>query len=114
MQTKLTLRLEAQLIERAKAHAKKQGKSVSQMVADYFALLDRDDLLETLPPITRSLYGVLKGSAVDEDTYREHLNVQLQGRPTHRTKEVQLGRCLIDSMDDVSQALSIAEEEDAR
>ena len=39
MQTKLTLRLEEQLIERAKAHAKKRGKSVSQMVADYFALL---------------------------------------------------------------------------
>ena len=31
MQTKLTLRLEEQLIERAKAHAKKRGKSVSQM-----------------------------------------------------------------------------------
>ena len=28
MQTKLTLRLEEQLIERAKAHAKKRGKSV--------------------------------------------------------------------------------------
>lgn len=27
MQTKLTLRLEEQLIERAKAHAKKRGKS---------------------------------------------------------------------------------------
>ncbi len=72
MQTKLTLRLEKQLIERAKAHAKKRGKSVSQMVADYFALLDRADRPEPLPPITRSLYGALKGAAVDEDTYREY------------------------------------------
>ncbi len=73
MQTKLTLRLEEQLIERAKAHAKKRGKSVSQMVADYFALLDRDDQPETLPPLTRSLHGVLKDTAVEEDTYREYL-----------------------------------------
>ena len=73
MQTKLTLRLDGQLIERAKAHAKKRGKSVSQMVADYFALLDRDDQPETLAPLTRSLYGSLGGAVVDEDTYREHL-----------------------------------------
>ena len=73
MQTKLTLRLEGQLIGRAKAHAKKRGKSVSQMVADYFALLDRDDRPDTLAPLTRSLYGSLGGAAVDDDTYREHL-----------------------------------------
>ena len=73
MQTKLTLRLEEQLIERAKAHAKKRGKSVSQMVADYFTLLDRDDRPATLAPLTRSLYGTLGSTAVDEDTYREHL-----------------------------------------
>ena len=73
MQTKLTLRLEEQLIERAKAHAKKRGKSVSQMVADYFALLDRDDRPETLAPLTRSLHGTLRSTAVDEDAYRGHL-----------------------------------------
>ena len=73
MQTKLTLRLEEQLIERAKAHAKKRGKSVSQMVAEYFALLDRDDRPEALAPLTRSLFGSLRGAVVDEDTYREHI-----------------------------------------
>ena len=73
MQTKLTLRLEEQLIERAKAHAKKRGKSVSQMVADYFALLDREGRPETLAPLTRSLHGALRGTAVDEDTYRRHI-----------------------------------------
>ena len=73
MQTKLTLRLDGQLIERAKAHAKKRGKSVSQMVADYFALLDRDDRPEPLAPLTRSLHGALGGTTVDEDTYRRHI-----------------------------------------
>ena len=73
MQTKLTLRLEEQLIKRAKAHAKKRGKSVSQMVADYFTLLDREDRPETLAPLTRSLRGALGGTTVDEDTYRRHI-----------------------------------------
>lgn len=44
---------------------------------------------------------------------RELLNI-VQARHTHRTKEVQLGRCRIDSIDDVSQALSTAEEEDSQ
>ena len=37
MQTKLTLRLDAHLIAQAKARAQRQGKSLSQVVADYFA-----------------------------------------------------------------------------
>ena len=36
MQTKLTLRLEDQLIEQAKSYAAHAGKSVSQIVSDYF------------------------------------------------------------------------------
>lgn len=73
MQTKLTLRLEARLIERAKAHARHQGKSVSQMVADYFALLGREEEGESLAPLTRSLRGALRGSDVDKAGYRRHL-----------------------------------------
>jgi len=73
MQTKLTLRLDAQLIERAKNHAKDRGKSVSQMVADYFALLGQEEQTETLAPLTRSLYGALRGADIDEEDYRRHL-----------------------------------------
>ena len=43
------------------------------MVADYFALLDRDDRPEPLAPLARSLHGALGGTDIDEDTYREHL-----------------------------------------
>jgi multidrug resistance efflux pump len=39
VQTKLTLRLEADVIRRAKAYARRRGKSVSTVVADYFATL---------------------------------------------------------------------------
>ena len=40
MQTKLTLRLEQRLIRRAKAYARRTGKSVSELVADFFGRLD--------------------------------------------------------------------------
>lgn len=73
-QTKLTLRLDSLLIERAKRVARSRGKSVSRMVADYFRTLeslDRAD--EDLPPLTRSLYGVLEGSGATEEQYLRHL-----------------------------------------
>ena len=38
MHTKLTLRIEEQLIEQAKSYATHTGKSVSQLVAEYFTL----------------------------------------------------------------------------
>ena len=73
MQTKLTLRLDARLIERAKIHARNRGKSVSQMVADYFALLGQEEQTETLAPLTRSLYGALRGTDFDKEDYRKYL-----------------------------------------
>ena len=75
MQTKLTLRMDSRLIHRAKQRAKRSGKSVSRLVADYLALLgaDQPDEDQDLPPITRSLHGVLKGSRLDEGDYRRHL-----------------------------------------
>lgn len=75
MQTKLTLRLEDKLIERAKRYAEASGKSVSQIVADYFAVLDSEDSVDedTLPPITRALSGVLKDKGVDEQDYYDYL-----------------------------------------
>ncbi len=39
MQTNVTLRLDERLVRRAKACARRSGKSVSQMVAEYFLLL---------------------------------------------------------------------------
>ncbi|HZC00332.1 MAG TPA: DUF6364 family protein, partial [Gammaproteobacteria bacterium] len=38
MQTKLTLRLDKKLIEAVKRYAEISGKSLSQLVADYFSL----------------------------------------------------------------------------
>lgn len=75
MQTKLTLRLEDQLIEQAKAYAASAGKSVSQIVSDYFKLLTLQKTKETSPtaPITQSLRGLLRESKLDEKDYKKHL-----------------------------------------
>lgn len=74
MDTKLTLRLDAQLIRRAKAYAKRSGKSVSAVVADYFAALEAEDAEVTmLGPKVRSLIGVLREHPGDEQAYRRHL-----------------------------------------
>lgn len=75
MQTKLTLRLEDQLIEQAKSYAAHAGKSVSQLVAEYFKLLTSQNVKTNSPstPITQSLRGLLRESTLDETDYRKYL-----------------------------------------
>lgn len=75
MQTKLTLRLEDQLIEQAKSYAAKTGKSVSQVVADYFKLLvsEQKKPVGRASPITQSLRGLLRESREEEKDYKKYL-----------------------------------------
>lgn len=79
MKTKLTLRLYDKIIRRAKAHARKSGKSVSQIVSEYFEALGegaRSD--EGLPPTTRSLLGSLAGAEVDKKQYQQYLEMKFR------------------------------------
>jgi hypothetical protein len=76
--TKLTLRLDEKTIRGAKAYAHHEGKSVSQVVADYFRLIA--GVGRAVPrrtrgygPLTTQLYGSLKGRRVSESDYRKHL-----------------------------------------
>lgn len=74
MHSKLTLRLDSQLICRAKAYAKRSGKSVSSVVADYFAALDvGEGEDQKLGPKVRSLLGVLHERPADEGEYCRYL-----------------------------------------
>jgi hypothetical protein len=75
MQTKLTLRMKAERIRAAKAEAARRGKSVSQMVSDFFDGLTprRPPAGAVIPPITASLVGLLKGRGISEADYRKHL-----------------------------------------
>ena len=75
MNTKLTLRLDDGLVRNAKRYSSKSGKSLSRLVADYFALMDSgEDIPGTeITPRVRSLRGSLKGATATEEDYRRHL-----------------------------------------
>lgn len=75
MATKLTLRMDETLIEQAKREAKRRGKSLSRLVADYFERLERlrEEDENDLPPITKRLHGIAAGSELTEEDYRRHL-----------------------------------------
>lgn len=75
MHTKLTLRLDDRLIAQAKDYARDTGKSLSQIVAEYFSAItsrDQPDCTET--PTVAGLRGVLKDAGlVGVRDYHAHL-----------------------------------------
>ena len=75
MHTKLTLRIDEDLIERAKAYSKAAGKSVSQLVAEYLSLLTQRPTAQSrrLTPNVQALRGMMRGVSGDEQDYRRHL-----------------------------------------
>lgn len=75
MQVKLTLRIDNKLIQHAKIHSKKSGKSLSQLVADYFTLINDQKMTidDELAPVTRSLRGSLAGKKVGVKDYQRYL-----------------------------------------
>lgn len=75
MPRKLTLRMDKKLIEEAKQYARKHGKSVSQIVEDYFSLLNKRVNTKKTPslPLTNSLRGVLKDCDLSEEDYKQYL-----------------------------------------
>ena len=75
METKLTLRMEDRLIRRAKAHARKTGRSLSQLVADFFGMLGSDMEKKSfeMTPKVKSLYGSLEGADKHVAAHKRHL-----------------------------------------
>lgn len=73
MNTKLTLRLDKDLINAAKSYGKAHGKSVSQLVADYFTALKQPMPERPLSPLVARLKGIAKGAEFEKDDYREYL-----------------------------------------
>lgn len=86
MSKKLTLRLDEDVIERAKNYAADRGTSVSQLVEQYFSALtsdepdapDQEEWTEELSPLTRRLLGCLGGGDVDEEDYYRYLEKKHQ------------------------------------
>ena len=61
MITKLTLTLNQQVIESAKAYAKRNGKSLSSIVENYLRSLEQiEDAKQTLSPEVKRLLGSVK------------------------------------------------------
>ena len=75
MNTKLTLRMDDNLIKSAKRYSAKKGKSVSQIVADLFEIIKNQKINReySLTPAVQSLKGVLKGKQFDENDYKNYL-----------------------------------------
>ena len=75
MKTQLTLRLDAKLLAAAERLARQRGTTVGELVEDHLVGLNRgasEEVLD-LPPITRSLYGILQGYEVDAKESRRYL-----------------------------------------
>lgn len=61
MNTKLTLSLEKEVIERAKSYAKKTGRSLSELVESYFENLTKgSDNEEQIDPKIKKLIGIVQ------------------------------------------------------
>jgi hypothetical protein len=74
MNTKLTLRMDETIVQKAKIEAKRRGKSVSRMVAEFIESIGLQQTSEKdLPPTTASLVGILKGREISEEDYKTHL-----------------------------------------
>ena len=76
MQTKLTLRLESELIEKVKILAEDLDISLSKMVADYFnALLQINNLPDPSSPLLDEIMGIISNKAMDyKSEYKEYLD----------------------------------------
>jgi len=75
MKTRLIIHIDRDLIEQAKAYAKRRGRSVSAVVAEYFESLTKES--PRTPPLpTRqldSLVGILKDAKIEESDYKKYL-----------------------------------------
>ncbi len=83
METKLTLRLNDRVIERAKIYARKQRISLSKMIESYLDSLTRDNSTEQeteITPLIESLSGVidLPDDFDHKKEYRDYLTEKYQ------------------------------------
>lgn len=62
MDTKLTLKLDKAIIEKAKKYAQHQKQSLSMLVEDYFRLLvsEKEDVDVELSPVVEELAGIIQ------------------------------------------------------
>ncbi len=78
MDNKLTLKLDNQVIVRAKSYAREKNTSLSKLIEAYLQFLTSSNKsdLEGITPLVKSLSGVLDTTKLlnYEDAYKKHLN----------------------------------------
>lgn len=76
MNTKLTLKLDKSIIERAKQYAQEKNISLSKMIENYLqALTNRKEEEIEISPLVESLIGVIKPSSTNhEEDYTNYLS----------------------------------------
>lgn len=72
---KLTLSVDDAVVERAKSYAARQGTSVSALVERFLDAVARPRRIarEDLPPVTRRLFGALRGVKFERGEYIDYL-----------------------------------------
>ena len=75
MDTKLTLKLEKMVIDRAKDYAKKQHTSLSRLIENYLLSLTIEPENEKITPLVKSLSGILDlpNDTDDKEGYGDYL-----------------------------------------
>ncbi len=77
MDNKLTLKLDNQVIEKAKIYARKKNTSLSKLVESYLQFLtSTDSPTEEISPLVKSLSSVVNMPTNEnyKDSYKKHLN----------------------------------------
>lgn len=75
MDTKLTLKLDGNIIEQAKVYAKKKNTSLSKLIESYLGMLVDPDEKQEITPLVKSLSGVidLPNDFDSKKAYKKHL-----------------------------------------
>jgi hypothetical protein len=81
MDTKLTLKLDKEIINRAKVYAESKKISLSKLIESYLQLLTKENSTkEEISPLVESLSGVIKlpKKYDDKDDYTDYLTQKYQ------------------------------------
>ena len=75
MDTKLTLKLNGDIIEQAKTYAKKKNTSLSKLIESYLGMLVEPNENQVVTPLVKSLSGVidLPKDFDSKTNYRKHV-----------------------------------------
>ena len=73
MDSKLTLKLEKEVIEKAKFFAKSQHTSLSRLIENYLMTITSEEDQESITPLVKSLSGIIDLPEDEKDDYSDYL-----------------------------------------